>query len=97
MPINRDDNSVTVIAIASLATTAYNDFALNATGIALISKTGVTHLGVRLAKEISATQPSGLNYVVFASRDAAGGESTAPKLVVTTQSSSSNFALLGVG
>ncbi len=44
--------------IAAFATSAYNDFALNAAGIANISKTGVSKFGARLGWDRTGTEPA---------------------------------------
>lgn len=65
---------------------SYNDMSLNATGIAAISKTGITKFGVRQVEhDINNSAPSSADQdrAAFDSADAAGGETTAPKLVVT--------------
>lgn len=73
----------TDIGIASINTTAYNDFSLNANGISNISLTGISRFGTRTAKDISNTAPSvGLNNVWFKSADNTGTTND-PKLVVT--------------
>jgi len=72
----------TDITGASFSATGYNDWTLNATGIAAISKTGVSKLGFRSSKDISNTAPLGANYVLAYSADFTGTSSD-PKLVVT--------------
>ena len=44
-------------AVASLTTSAYNDWVLNATGLTWINKTGITKLGMRHTADINAEQP----------------------------------------
>lgn len=46
------------VFISSLLTGQYNEISLNATGIAAISKTGVTKLGIRIDCDIDNTEPS---------------------------------------
>ncbi len=64
------------IAISSLATGAYNAITLNPTGLAAISKTGVTKLGLRISGDTSNTEPSwissGLSGVFIRSADTSG-------------------------
>jgi hypothetical protein len=74
----------TDITFASWSTAGYNDFALNASGISNISKTGVSKFGIRTAKDVSSTAPgtSEGNYVQAKSADTASTTSD-PKLVVT--------------
>lgn len=76
------------VAISALSINQYNDWTLNSAGLAAISKTGVTSLGLRLAGDIDNAEPSWLsntnsringNYAENAS-----GTARAPKLVVTT-------------
>ena len=71
----------TDITIAAWSTSGYNDFALNASGLANVSKTGVSKFAFRLAKDISATQPTGVNYVDGRTADVVGTTQD-PKLVV---------------
>jgi RHS repeat-associated protein len=71
----------TDIAFSSLTTSAYNAFPLNASGLAAISTSSVTKLGLRTAQDISATTPTGVNSVSIQSADD-GGTTTGPKLVV---------------
>lgn len=78
----------TDITIASWNTGAYNDFTLNASGLAAISKTGITKLGARTAKDISATTPTGENYVFTHYADQTGTTND-PKLVVVHASATS--------
>ncbi len=59
-----------------------NDFTLNATGLANISKTGVTHFGIRTVKDATNTSPGDVNVnngVYFES----SAEAHPPKLVIT--------------
>ena len=75
----------TGIGIGSISTAAYNDWVLNATGIANISTTGVSKFALRTTKDISATTPTNTvtcTYAHFESADNAG-TSVDPKLVVT--------------
>lgn len=60
----------------------YNDFTLNASGIAAISKTGVTKLGARIGKDLNNSAPSGINqlYIYFSGQS---GTDKDPKLVIT--------------
>ena len=67
---------------SGFATDGYNTITLNATGIAAINKSGTTVFGLRSSRDISATTPTGAEYVRFYSADYDGG-SRAPKLVVT--------------
>ena len=61
--------------------TSYNDFPLNATGVAAISTSGITKLGARLNLDISNTAPTANGYVSFSAADEAGTTQD-PKLVV---------------
>lgn len=74
------------ISTGAISTTAYNDFVLNASGLAGISKTSVSKFGAREssfdAPNSSPTWGSGLDFLVqFYSADQAGTTSD-PKLVV---------------
>lgn len=93
----------TSITIASFSLAAYNDYALNGTGIGNISLTGVTKFGVRLVGDINNTTPTDNGtpgtYVHIESADLAG-TSNDPKLVVTYTISAGNtqyLPILGVG
>jgi len=48
----------TGIAFTSFSTSAYNDFALNASGLSAISKTGISKFGFRTVSDQSNTEPS---------------------------------------
>ena len=86
------------IAYASISNNAYNDFALNATGLSNISKTAITKFGNVFANDIDDSAPTWASNATSqngsASADTAG-TSNDPKLVVTyTVPSSGFFALL---
>jgi len=68
------------INLASLGTSAYNDFTLNASGINNISKAGVSSFGTKNSNDSAATAPTNQNR--FRSRTSDYG-SNKPKLVVT--------------
>lgn len=76
----------TDITIASWSTSAYNDFTLNASGLAAISKTGISKFAWRFSGDIDNVDPGGgvsiLTYARAASAEAAG-TTTDPTLVVT--------------
>lgn len=62
----------------------YNDITVNASGLAAISKTGITKFGYRLTRDLTGTDPSAegnSNITFFAAEQT--GTSTDPKLVVT--------------
>lgn len=94
------------IAVASITTSGYNNFALNASGLAAISKTSITKLGSRDATyDVGRATPprgaSGTGKVIFYSADQTGTAND-PKLVVTfttggTTINHSNLLTLGVG
>ena len=75
------------VTIASVGTNAYKDFALNATGLSNISKTGISKFGVREEADRSNTEPTAqtngakYRYVNWFSADTSGTTSD-PKLVV---------------
>lgn len=78
----------TPITYANWSTTGYNDFALNSSGIAQISKTGVSKFGLRNANyDVSGTTPawsdSGLPGSALENYYAEQGTGYKPKLVVT--------------
>ncbi len=76
----------TAIAVGSWSIVGYNDFAFNAAGIAAISKTGVTKVGLRNADHDAANSaPTWENnkYSYVNGWTAEKGEGYKPKLVVT--------------
>jgi len=84
----------------------YNDWVLNATGLAAISKTGVSKFGVRdSVYDVGSTSPTwdGANYYLIFRDTTTESASNKPMLVVeyTTESASvgtnSRMTLLGVG
>ncbi len=80
----------TDIDITVASTTGYNDWAFNATGIAAISKTGVTKLGTRLSGDIDNSVPAwSSNLATFLEVYMADQTGTAndPKLVITHSTS----------
>lgn len=90
----------TGVTQASWNTAAYNDCALDATGISNISKTGVSKFAVLNNYDIDNSAPtwtaSAAEYCNWKSADTAG-TTTDPKLVVTYSTPSSSLALLGIG
>lgn len=75
----------TDITIASYSTSAYNDFVLNASGIANISKAGVSKFGVRLSGDVDDSEPTwaaSTNVKATANNADASGETNDPKLEV---------------
>lgn len=86
--------------IASWSTTdgTYNNIALNATGIAAISKTVVTSFGARTLNDINNVTPTGRNQIPAYQADEAG-TSKDPKLVVehTNSAPSAPTSLLTEG
>ena len=76
----------TALTYANQTTGAYNDFAFNATGIAAISLTGITKLGLRNANyDVASTKPTlSTNETSFEIRSADyTGTGSDPKLVIT--------------
>lgn len=73
----------TDITIAALSTGAYNDWALNATGISNVSKTGITKFGMRSSWDIDDTEPSKTGNDTYLSGKFADVGSDKPKLTVT--------------
>lgn len=69
---------------------SYKDFSLNASGIANISKTGVSKFATRGTEDIANSAPTGLNQHNIFYADSAGTTSD-PKLVVTHSAASSTF------
>lgn len=94
----------TTIAYASWSTAGYNDFTLNATGIATISTSGVTTFGTASAKydEINSSPVAingGVNHIsqlraYFADQAGTGND---PQLVVTYASTAANTRSPGGG
>ena len=88
-------------ALSAWSTSAYNDFTLDANGIANISKTGVSKFGTRNSRDTDDVAPTGANNVVHIMADTAG-TSTDPKLTGTvagaaTASIATTSLLMGVG
>lgn len=76
----------TAIGYASWTTSGYNDFILNATGIAAVSKTSITKFGVREAThDVGGSEPtwSESAYMWIQAWSADKGNGYKPKLVVT--------------
>ena len=68
--------------LATFATGGYKDFTFNATGIAAVSATGVTRVGVRATNDINNTAPDERSYAQIYFADQVGTAND-PKLVVT--------------
>jgi hypothetical protein len=88
----------TDITVTSWSNSAYNDFALNASGLAAVIAGGISKFGMRSSGDIDNTAPTWADsltcQVVTISADAVG-TTTDPKLVVTytlPSSGTSNFA-----
>jgi hypothetical protein len=83
---NTSTTSYASVDVTGMTADAYSDFALDAAGIATISKTGITKFSPRLGGDISNTEPTGLTGSQttgcwFKSADTAGTTSD-PKLTV---------------
>ena len=80
------------IRIADITTTSYNDFTLNAAGIANINKSGVSKFGIRMGHDMTGNPPSTrnghINQVSFHSPRQSGTDKD-PKLVVEHRQKSS--------
>lgn len=95
----------TDIAISAITTTAYNDWTLNATGIAAISDSGITKLGVRLSCDIDNSAPiwdAGHQARINGYTANRTGTAEDPKMVITytvpgAEVAAGNLTLLGVG
>lgn len=77
--------SDTAINITSISTSAYNNFTLNAAGLASVATEGITKFGIRISNDISGTDPgsnSGTANAVVWSADQTGTTND-PKLVLT--------------
>jgi len=75
----------TRLAYASIGISAYNNFALNASGLANISKTGISKFGVRVGSDVDNSEPTGTGdtyYNVYFSMADTAGTTQDPKLVV---------------
>lgn len=80
------DRYATDIGYAAWSITSYNDFTFNATGIAAISKTGITKIGARSAVDIDNGTPNWVSsgqYRLQGDYADQTGTSQDPKLVVT--------------
>ena len=78
--------SFAAIDITSLTANAYNDFSLDANGLANISKTAISKFGARVSGDTSNTEPTfGADQAALVEFNAADAAGTAndPKLVVT--------------
>jgi len=76
----------TAMPYADWSTIGYNDYALNASGMAAISRTGVTKLGLRLSHDVTGSQPTwaaAANTTGMFSFFSEQGDGYKPKLVVT--------------
>lgn len=84
------------VAIATMTTSAYNDWTLNATGLGNISKTSITKFGTVLDRDADANSPTwGASQYSLAAANFADAGSNKPKLVVTyTLPSTGFFAIL---
>ena len=69
----------TAIAISTI-TTGFENFTLNASGIANINKSGISKFGARSLDDVDGVAPTGLNYSDFFFADQSGVDSD-PKLV----------------
>lgn len=79
--------SFATAALTSLSAGAYNDFSLDANGVANVSKTGVSKFGVRGSKDLDNVAPTGESgwFVYYADQS---GTTNDPKLVVVHASAS---------
>ena len=89
--VNTPTEGATRLALSAITTDAYNDIALNATGLTWIARSGetipvgfntaeITPLGLRSSPDLDDSAPAGDNEVVGRYADVAGD--TDPKLVV---------------
>jgi len=79
----------TRLALADVIVDDYNDFALNAAGLAMINKTGYTKFCVRLSKDFDNSAPTtSWDTIYFHTADK--GTTYRPRLVIT-------YTLAGVG
>ena len=72
----------TDVALSAITGNQYTDIALNSTGLTNVSLTGISKFGMRTAKDIAATQPTGVNNISQMFADTAGTAND-PKLAVT--------------
>lgn len=81
---NISNTSFSSMALSSWVNTdgVYNDFALDANGIANITKTGVSKFAWRNSRDVSNSAPTGSNALYAHSADVSG-TSKDPKLVIT--------------
>jgi hypothetical protein len=90
----------TTIPYASWSVTGYNDFVLNADGIAAINKTGITKFSARDAThDVGGVEPSspwgGFSSLLICDFADAVGTGTDPKLVIEYTVPAGNVRLLG--
>ncbi len=81
----------TGITVASWSTSGYNDFALNATGIAAISKTGISKFSMRLGGDVNDAFSGNDLRFYFADQT---GTSSDPKLTITYTDTVSNINIV---
>ena len=75
---------------AGFSTSGYNDIPLNAAGMGWISNTGMTRLGLRSSRDITATAPVDFEHVGVHPSDPNGGVGYRPMLVVTYEYSTAS-------
>lgn len=76
------------VTYASMSINNWFTFTLNATGLAAISKTGVTKFAVRDKRDLDNTAPTGINSIICNSADAGSNK---PTLTVTYSGGQSLF------
>jgi len=88
---------------AGFSTSGYNNIPLNAIGIGWISKTGMTQVGLRSSRDITATVPSGFEHVGVHPSESEAGVGYRPMLVVSYDYSTasvptiSQWGMIGMG
>jgi hypothetical protein len=71
-----------ILNTVGFSTSGYNDIPLNAAGMGWISKTGITKLGLRSSRDITATAPVVFEHVGVHPSDPNGGIGYRPMLIV---------------
>lgn len=87
-----------ITLVTFMASSAYKDFALNASGVANVNMTGVSQFGIRPANDLDNNTPTARSYGNFYMADQTGTTND-PKLVVTYAANATRknkLTLLGV-
>ena len=94
LTLNSPTEGATRKTVASVVTNAYNDFALNASGLAFVNPGGNTKLGIRSNLDVDNSAPAGNNVmgVTFSEQT---GTTQDPKLAITYTVGRNRVILVG--